>query len=455
MTTSRLARSRVRSLVHPRRASWSRRRFLERAGLGAAFAALVPRLEAEADATSPTPDEPGPRRLLLLFTPNGTLYDKWRPHGDEFDWQLGELLEPLDRHRERLVIVDAVERIDLGIGDGHAQGMGGLWTGARLADTNGLATGVSVDQVIADAIGHDTAYRSLEFGVRCREPAVRTRMCYAGPEQPLSPRDDPYVTLIDLFGDLAGSTAELERIRHEQRSVLDAVAADLQRFAAGQSASDRHRLEAHLDGVRQIERRLDLSLDLVGSCEPITIDDQLDPQHNDNFAAITEIQLDLLVLALRCDLTRVASFQWAEAVALTRMTWLGPEFLSHHGLSHRDDDDPVAIEQLTAINRWYAQRVAGLLDRLIASDDGHGSLLDETLVVWGNELDKGNTHTAKRLPFVLAGGKAHGLVTGRVVRREETVPHNRLLVSLCHLCGRSDVETFGNGDPGAGALGGL
>src|SRR6185295_8077891 len=143
-----------------------------------------------------------------------------------------------------------------------------------------------------------------------------------------------------------------------------------------------------------------------------------------------ELQMDLLVLALGCGLTRVASLQWSRSVSQVRFTWLGIDD-GHHDLSHRGDTDPDAIDKLRQINSWYAARFASLIDRMKKVDHGDGTtLLDSTLVLWCNELGKGNTHSRQNAPYVLAGRAGGALRTGRYLRYDGDVPHNNLLVAL-------------------------
>jgi hypothetical protein len=161
---------------------------------------------------------------------------------------------------------------------------------------------------------------------------------------------------------------------------------------------------------------------------------------------------DLLVMALGCDITRVASLQWSRSVSNTRFTWLGIE-TGHHDLSHHGDDDEAAVEALTSINQWYATQFAALLTKLARVPEGDGTMLDNTLLLWCNELGKGNTHSRNDAPYVLAGGAGGALEAGRFLEYDEQ-PHNDLLVSLLNLMGIDD-ETFGNPEWCNGPLAGL
>ena len=176
---------------------------------------------------------------------------------------------------------------------------------------------------------------------------------------------------------------------------------------------------------------------------------------NDDFAAIGALQIDLMVMALACDITRVASLQWSRALSATRFSWLpSPITEGHHDLSHRGDDDASAVDKLTRINQWYASQLARLIAKLKAVPEGDGTLFDHTLILWCNELGKGNTHSRVNAPYVLAGSAGGALATGRFLTFEGDVPHNNLLLAILQLMGLPDT-TFGNPDWCTGPLPGL
>jgi len=160
------------------------------------------------------------------------------------------------------------------------------------------------------------------------------------------------------------------------------------------------------------------------------------------------------VLAHACDLTRVSTFMWANADSWQYYPWIGVNE-EHHELSHAADDDAVSRDKLIAINAWHAEQVAYLLDRLAAAREPDGSsLLDNSLVLWGNEIGAGNTHSYKDIPWLLAGGAGGRLKTGRFLQFKDK-PHNDLLVSVCNAMGFDDVESFGIPGVCTGPLAGL
>jgi len=233
--------------------------------------------------------------------------------------------------------------------------------------------------------------------------------------------------------------------------VIDLVKGDLDSLMIQHgSAADRLKIGAHLESIRAIEQRNQAE---VPSCEIPVAPGGVDPGANDSFPEVSALQSDLIAMALTCDMTRVASLQWSASVSGTRFTWLGIDE-GHHALSHLGDGDASMVDKITQINTWYAEQVKYLLDVLAAIPEGDGSVLDNTLVVWGNELSRGNNHGNQPIPFVLLGGGGGQLEMGRYLQYEG-VEHNRLLVSICHSMGLSDQQTFGNTDSGSGGLAGL
>ena len=431
-------------------------------GLGGAAIAL-PWLEALAPRRASADAPPAPKRFIVMFSANGTLPPRWVPSGGETDFTLSPILSPLAEHRDDLVIIQGVDQQGAG-GDAHQIGIGGMLTGAPLntgpfagvgAPPAGWASGPSVDQRIAEEIGIETSLRSLELGVQVGLADNWGRMIYRAANQPLPPEDDPKAVYDRVFADLHTDPAELTRIRERRASILDAVSGEYARLQGRLGSADRARLDSHLTAVREIEKRLaGPTLGQRSECS----DPVLSPVaagENDAYPAVGAQQLDLLVMALACDITRVASLQWSRSVSQTRFTWLGINE-GHHELSHLSDGDAVAFDKLTRINQWYATQFATLIAKLKAMPEGDGSMLDNTLLLWCNELAKGNIHGHADAPYVLAGRAGGGLRTGRFLSYAggSTVPHNNLLVSLLNAMGLPDT-TFGKAEWCQGALSGL
>jgi hypothetical protein len=395
---------------------------------------------------------PLPKRLIIFFTPNGTVRESFTPTGGETDFKLGEILEPLAAHRDDLLILDGIDMESSYHGPGdnaHWSGMGHLLTGTSLIDLGeGVmwGGGISVDQLVAESASAETKIRSLELCVEQSAPTIIGRMSYLGPQKPVPPDPDPHRVYQRLF---ESATPEVRRAR---RSVLDAVGEDLSDLRKELGAEDRLKIEAHLEAVRDVERRLDIHTWTGAEC---AMDEPPEGIASD-FVAAGKLQTDLLVMALACDRTRVASLMWSRGVSTTSMTWLGIT-TPHHELSHAAPTDAEARASLTAINRWYAERFAALLAALKAVPEGHGTLLDRCAVLWCNELSEGDVHSRRGIPLVIAGRCGGYFKTGRFLKyggAEGGAAHNDLLISLCNAMD-VDVKTFGDPAFCSGPLPGL
>jgi hypothetical protein len=329
------------------------------------------------------------------------------------------------------------------------RGIGCLLTGVELFPGNiqggshtpaGWASGISIDQEIKNFLQSRaetrTRFGSLEFGVVVPDRAdTWTRMVYAGPNKPIAPIDDPY----QMFEKLYGRMKDQESLK----SILDDVQEDLRKVGSLVSAADRQLLEEHATFVRELEQELRSgSAEQVGHAVPELESGVKD--ENDNIPKISKMQIDLMVNSFAADFARVATLQLTNSVGQARMRWIGVEE-GHHELSHKPDSDESAQDKLTRINRWYCEQLAYLAKRLAETPEpgGDGSLLDNTLIVWTNELGKGNSHTLDNIPFVLVGNGLDFRM-GRSIKFRRTA-HNRLLLSLAHGFGHH-IDRFGNPD---------
>ncbi|HLQ46928.1 MAG TPA: DUF1552 domain-containing protein, partial [Planctomycetaceae bacterium] len=249
-----------------------------------------------------------------------------------------------------------------------------------------------------------------------------------------APIDDPY----QMFSKLYGRLKDQESLK----SILDDLQNDLKTLAANVSAEDRPLLDEQATFVREMELELKASNDSVGHAVP-----ELEPgvkEDNDNMPRLSKMQIDLLVNSFSSDFARVATLQFTNSVGGAKMRWLDVQE-GHHELSHNPDSDEKSQEKLTKINKWYCEQLAYLAQRLAETPEpgGDGSLLDNTTIVWTNELGKGNSHTLDDIPFVLVG---NGLdfPMGRSLKFPK-VAHNRLLLSLAHGFGHH-ITKFGNPD---------
>jgi hypothetical protein len=405
-----------------------------------------------------------PKRLIVMFSADGTIHDAWVPTGSETSFTLGQILDPLTPVQSDILVLDGIvnRAAQNGPGDDHQKGMGCMLTGTELLDgpfvggnggSAGFAGGISIDQTIANAIGGSTKFKSLEFGVKVEGSTVWDRMSYAGSNQPNPPESNPFAMFTRAFGDLGADPFGLAKLIAQRKTVLDAIQPDYASLSAKLGTADKAKLDAHLAAIRDIEMRLQSGGQLGGACAKPTLPGMFDYMADANYERAGQLQMDLLVMSLACDLTRVASIQFSSSVSDIPFTWLGITE-GHHSLSHESDTNTSAQMQLVQINNWYAKQFLYLVNKLKSIPEGTGTMLDNTVVLWCNELAKGNAHSHQPMPFVMAGKCGGAIRPGRFLTYPSTTPHNNLLVSIMNAM---DVpgNTFGNPAYCTGPLGNL
>ncbi len=460
----------------PRLLALPRRRLLQALGLGVGALPLLPILNA-------TGAEPlFPKRLLLVYEPDGApakdfnTVVSWQPQGSETDFTLSEIHKPLEAIKKKLVVPWGLKLSAGGAGENHAFGMAGLWTGSTLqppgagADFDGgnghrtgWGSGPSIDQVVAKAFGDtapyqraaddpspETLFRSVQLGVECQDPTSLNRMIYAGKDQPLHPEVNPKSAFDRLFKGAPPSTgsspeeAQAAAVKEaaRERAIVDLVARDLRRLRTRIGAEDFEKVDRHLEALNALERRIGQG----GGGGSLSCRVPTAPAGG-AFDLKLQQMTDVAVAALACDVTRVMSLQWSYAFSHVKHSWIG--LGDHHGYSHDGAD---RRKELTAIDSWYAAQVLDLLQKLDSVKEGNGTLLDNTLVVIGRELGS-TAHSMERAPFILAGGAAGALKTGRWLNVDGQ-PHAKLLVSIGRMMGL-DINSFGDRNKDSGPLAGL
>jgi len=428
----------------------NRRRFLRDLGLSSTvlpFLSGLPGLQGKEVGKAK-------QRLVVMFSPNGTLPKHFWPDRKEGEFNLKPIMEPLTPFKDDILTLKGVHNRVRGDGDNHMRGISCLLTAKELHRGNiqggshtpaGWASGISIDQEIKNYLQSReetrTRFGSLEFGVAVPNRADPwTRMSYAGSNKPVAPIDDPHQMLQKMYGQMKDKESLV--------SILDDVSEDLKRAAGKLGKEDRSLLEEHMALVRQVEQNLKRAAQESDHQHP---EPELDPEVelvNDNTPQISRMQIDLLVNGFANDMMRVSTLQFMRSVGQARMRWLGIED-GHHSLSHKPDGEAPAQEKLLKINKWFAGELAYLCKRLQETPEpgGDGNMLDHTTIVWLNELGKGNSHTLDNIPFTLIGGGL-GFKTGQALQLPN-VPHNRLMLSLAHGFGHP-LKTFGNPKLSAG-----
>jgi hypothetical protein len=402
-----------------RRMQLSRRNLLRGAG---GIAVALPFLEsigpARAGGTT------APLRYLQFMHVQGTLIDEWAPSGPAAAMVLSEILSPLEPVRDHIVPVSGCDNpsaSDYGV-NGHVNSGRTVFTCAPNSGNNDLADGPSIDQVIADRLAAPTPYKSLQFGVGGSNIGEYQALM-AGPQDPVPLDGDPRQIFDQLFSDLEGDPATqptaLQRLRSRRASVLDAVLGELNGTMARASTADRQTLERHADKIRELETQLGNTGEAGTGCGVPTLDlpGGYEPNDQGQDHISSRAFIDLMVMAMACDMTRVGTLQYVNYHG-PHYPWLGagvpgayPEW---HSLVH-DLPNMGDLTMPRAVYRWYMEEYAYLLQQLAATPDGEGSLLDHMLVMSISELGDGAAHGTWSLPIVLAGSVGGRLATGRHV----------------------------------------
>lgn len=399
-----------------------------------------------------------PKRFVFFIHPNGVVTDSWFPESpsSESAFALRPVHAPLADFKEKMILLRGVnmECSSVGPGEPHQTGMGGILTGRPLQEGDfvggdgsraGWGDGISLDQHLATTMGLDVPIPSLQLGVRADSHGgseVRTRISYSGPGMPNPPMNDPMDVYKTVFSDLKTDPEELARVRAERRSVLDTVGSQYASLLRRVGSEDRERLERHFSLIRDMEGRLDTEAITGAACSAPATPEDLEPDSEDTMPQITTAHMDMLALALACDLTRVVTIQFSNAKNHIRFPWID-SLGDGHGLSHAGNSNVAAIDEWVRRDTWYAKQVAYLAKKLDSIEEGDGTMLDNTVIVWTSEIARGNTHSQKNMPFMLLGSAGGHFKTGRYVEYSTSRSHNDLLVSLLHAFGGED-ETFGD-----------
>src|SRR6266571_3939598 len=341
-----------------------RRQFLKQFGISASALPFLVGLPSLGLASPARPRQ----RLIIMFSPNGTIPPAFWPEDTGAEFKLKEIMEPLEPFRQRMLILHGVCNKVRGDGDNHMRGMSCLLTGIELFPGNiqggsdtpaGWASGISIDQEIRNFFQSKeetrTRFGSLEFGVGVTDRADPwTRMSYAGPNKPVAPISDPYQMYQKLYGQL--------KDKESLQSVLDDVRDDLKKVRKLISAEDRRLLEDHETLVRQMEKEISEADRQKLHVGPPSLEEGVTDQ-NDNVPRLSRMQIDLLVNSFVNDMARVATLQYTKSVGMAHMNWIGIKD-GHHSLSHEPDKDEASQAKLVKINKWFCGELTYLAEKL-------------------------------------------------------------------------------------------
>lgn len=479
----------------------NRRRFLR--GLGGVvvglplleslgFSRFAPRV-AHAQAAAP-------RRFVTFFQCNGANMSKFWPTAGFGALGAGHFAEnrtlyPLLNYRDKLLLVRNMHTAPKGFGwdantggDDHQKGIGHKLTGAPL-DSSNFAQGISLDQFLAKQV-NPQGRGPMTLGVHRVGGGGTGSISYRGAGQPVTSEANPRLAFQDLMGiNYSASTPSPTRdlLSERRKSVLDLVSADFETIRAKRlSKSDQKKLDLHFSTIRDLEKQLDGDVAPVASgCAPLDAARIAEIEAADRDVSITDdaqfkrlgrMQMDLIALSLACDHTRVATLQWGSGAGGPVFKWDGMNHTyNHHKLSHGLDTDSnmgnaVAgyEDMLYNIDRWFCGEYVYLLDKLNAYEEGERTLLDNSVVMWINELSDGKAHDFRDIPCVIAGSGGGQLKQGQYVNVSKVenalnayipdldAPHNKLLTTIANAMGAKDsdggpLKRFG--DPNYGAAG--
>ena len=416
--------------------SLPRRTFLQ--GVGATVAlpfldAMVPALTPAAKAATVSP-----LRFGAVYVPHGAIMDQWTPTAGR-GFEFTPILKPLEPLRDRVNVVSGLFR---GGDDDHAVSVAAWLSGAvaKRTEAEDVRLGTTIDQIVAKKIGQDTPFPSLELatedftgyvggcspGYAC---AYMNTLAWSSPTTPLPMQINPRVVFERLFG-RAGSAAQRATRMKRNRSVLDSIKEDARDLQRGLGSADRARLDGYLGTIREIERRIQQT-EAKNRNQVTELDTPLGVP--DVYGDHAALMFDLMAIAYQADLTRVATFMMAREASFKTY----PEVditIPHHPLSHHGNQ-PNLVATHAKLNTYHMLLFASFLEKLKATPDGDGSLLDHSLILYGSGMSNGNAHSAGPLPLIAAGGvmgKGH-----RHVQTAEKTPLGNMWVSVAE---KFDVE---------------
>jgi hypothetical protein len=423
------------------RTSLSRRTVLR--GLGASLSlplldAMIPALTAQGRTAAA-----GVRRLAIVYTPNGMMMPDWTPAGEGSDFQFSPILSALEPHRRQLLVLSGLAdkygwpQGDEGTGD-HARASATFLTGVHIKKTEGsdIRAGISMDQIAAKALGEETQLASIELALESVELvgacdsgyscAYANTIAWRGPSTPLPMENDPRALFERLFGasDSTDAAVRLARMKKE-RSILDSVSERVTDLRRGLGIRDNAKLTEYLDAIRDVERRISKAEQQSARELPVVEQPAGIPP---TFEEHAKLMFDLLMLAFQTDMTRVATFMLGREVSARAYPEIGvPD--SHHPVSHHQNN-PEQLRKLSKINIFHMKQFAYFVDRMKATEDGGGSLLDHSMLLYGSAISDSNVHMHDNLPLVLVGGGAGQIKGGRHIRYPQGTPVTNLFLNM-------------------------
>ena len=393
-----------------------------------------------------------PVRLVTLFHPNGVYPPNWDPEGVGRNYRLSRILEPLASVREDVSVIS-----NLGTGaKGHVGATSSFLTGTPLhkkaaGRINTPSMGTSLDQFVAEKIGHRSSIASLEVGTEPPRSGGENGLAisYANTVSWRSDNTkvDPEIEPQAVFDRLFGVSKKTRQQLADEASIIDHVLDDAKQLRNRGSQADRHKLDEFLTSVREVEQRIDRNLtptDREAEWKPL-----IEPELYRPEAGIPETRdehlrqmLDLIVLAFQTNSTRVATFMMAHGFSRQNFTFLDGVSGDHHSISHHKEN-PELTEPYTLVSRWYVSQLVYLVEKMKSiQEDAGRTLLDNTIVLYGSALKNGNGHTTQNLPVLVAGRGGGQFTPGRRIVLPEQTPITNLHLTLARGMG-VETDRFG------------
>ena len=436
-------------MMIPRKRNISRRSVLK----GAGVAVGLPWLEAMTPlALGASKTSAAPIRMAVLYMANGVNTSLWTPEGKGRDFQLSPTLAPLQDLKDQLVVVSNLWNAAANTGDGHYVKESSLLTCTTISKTLGVDInihGVSMDQVAAQKIGHQTPLPSLELGIEPESTGVDSNVGYtrvygshiawSSPTTPLAREINPRSVYERLFR-AAGPQGNAVK---QDTQLLDRVLEHAKRMRGEVGAADQARIDEYLSIVRSLEVRMERASDPKrnnwkprASLNMVAKPTDAPRDHTEH----VRLMLDLIAVAFQSDTTRISTFMFGNAVSGVSFRFLEGVSSSHHEVSHHSKD-PDKLRQYALINRWHVEQYGYLMRKLRAMKEGEKTVLDNSMILFGSALSDGNSHNPHKLPLVLGGSGGGHIATGQHLVHTEDTPAANLYVSMLNAFG-TPVERF-------------
>ena len=421
----------------------SRRAMLR--GAGAALA--LPLLDSMVPALAQVKPN---KRLGIVYVPNGMRMDHWTPGTAGSGFELPSILKPMEPYREQIKILSGLVGAD---GEGpHARASTRFLTGvaSKRDDGSNLQASISMDQIAGRFLGRETQLATLELAIDGRDfagscdegfsCAYTNTISWANETTPLPMENNPRAVFERLFGDSGSTDPKVRQARlAKDASLLDSVTERASELSREIGAADQSKLNQYLEAVRDIERRIQMAESQSNREQPVVAQPAGIP---DTFREHAKLMFDMMALAYETDMTRVATFMMGREI--TGRTYAEIDVPdAHHPISHHQRD-PIKLEKLLKINQYHVTFFAEFLERLRSTPDIDGSLLDNSMIVYGAGMADSNTHYSRDLPILLAGSAAGSVGPGgRHSRYPENTPLTNLHLTLLDELGVG-IESLGD-----------